>query len=69
MIINEYIKILALLKSNMKKIKLSKISTKAPDNITKVEALREIEVMKAEIFEMLRMFYAMKNKSLLIILQ
>ena len=53
----------------MKKIILDKIDTRAPQNITKEEALQKIEEMKLEIIELQRIFYASWKNSILIVLQ
>lgn len=53
----------------MKKIKLSEISTKSPEELKKEDALLEMEKMSEEISELQRMFNANGDKSLLIILQ
>lgn len=53
----------------MKKIKLKDISTKAPANISKEDALKEMDEMALEISELQRMFNANGDKSILIILQ
>jgi len=50
-------------------IKLSKISTKAPENITKEQAKAKLSVMAKEIGELLQIMYAEKKHSVLIVLQ
>lgn len=52
-----------------KKVDLKKISTRAPEGMTKEKALKELDKMKAEIIELQQKFYADGRHSLLIVLQ